>query len=301
VLAIYAEEHAPHTADPKRIAYAIDALGAWWGENPLSAITANTCRAYGRERGVSSGTVRRELAVLRAAIRYCWREGKLTHEVPVTLPQKTPAKDLWLTRREAAFLLRGARMEKAAGHLPYFILLGLYAGHRKRATLELQWQPNTVAGHVDLEQGFIDFNGRRAITRKRRARIPIPRRLVLFLRYLRKRMRQYVLEWNGKRLLNVKRSFSTACRNAAWLAIAFGKKYRRGHPERRKLTASARKLRQASPHTLRHTCTTWLVAKGLPYADVGSWVGMSAEMVERTYGHHSPEQHERVRAVEGRR
>jgi integrase len=294
VLAIYAEQHAPNTSDPKRILYASAALGAWWGEQPLSAVTANTCRAYARERGASPGTVRRELAVLRAAIRYCWREGKLTHEMPVTLPPKTPARDLWLTRREAAFLLRGARMEKASGHLPYFILFGLYTGHRKRAIVELQWQANTLAGHIDIPQGIIDFQGRRAPTKKRRSRIPVPPPLKIFVPYLRKRTRQYVLEWQGERLLNVKRSFATACRNAAWLAIAAGKKYRRGHPERRALAASARKFRQATPHTLRHTCTTWLVAKGLPFADVGGWVGMSVEMVERTYGHHSPAQHQRV-------
>jgi integrase len=301
VLAIYAEQHAPTTSDPQRIAYAIDALVAWWGDQRLSAVTANTCRAYARERGASFGTVRRELGVLHAAIRYGWREGKVTHEVPVTLPPKPPARDLWLTRREAALLLRGARMEKASGHLPYFILFGLYTGHRKRAILELQWQPNTLAGHVDFVRGIIDFQGRRATTRKRRARIHIPRRLKIFLPYLRRRTRQYVLEWKGQRLANLKRSFATACRNAAWLAIAAGKKYRRGHPERDALAASARKLRQTTPHTLRHTATTWLVSKGLPFADVGGWVGMSVEMVERIYGHHSPEQHARVRAVEGRR
>jgi len=302
VLALYAEEHAPHTADPKRISYAVEALVSFWGDTAVGDVTANTCRAYARERHRSANTVRRELGVLRAAIRYAWREGKLTQEVPVTLPDKTPPRDLWLTKFEAALLLRGARAERARGHLAYFILLGLYAGHRKRAILELQWLPNTIGGHVDLVSGTIDFRRRGAAqSNKRRARIPVPQHLRVFLPHLRKRTRLHVLEWQGKPLDNVKRSFATACRRATWLAIARGRGLPKGGAQRRELAQSARKLRAATPHTLRHTAVTWLVAEGVPFADVGAWVGMSASMVERVYGHHSPQQHQRVQAAQRRR
>lgn len=45
VLAIYGEEHAPTTADPARIGYAIQALLPFWGELPVSAVKGATCRA----------------------------------------------------------------------------------------------------------------------------------------------------------------------------------------------------------------------------------------------------------------
>jgi integrase len=307
-LDIYGKEHGPETSDPGRIGDCIVALVSWWDAQAVSAVTANSCRAYARDRvaeGRASATARRELGVLGAAIRYCFREGKLTQEVPVILPAKTPPREAWLTRDEAALLLRGALVEeKARLHLPLFILIGLYTGHRKRAILELQWQKNTVAGHVDLDGDEIDFQGRRKKTKKARGRIPIPRRLLTFLLLARRRTRQYVLEQDRvvdgeirrTGIDNVKRSFATACRHAARQAIARGRKIpRHRRAERREWARTARKLRAATPHILRHTCTTWLVQKGVPLYEVGKWVGMSTEMVERVYGHHAPEFMKRAR------
>ncbi|KAF0138415.1 MAG: integrase [Rhodospirillaceae bacterium] len=42
-------------------------------------------------------------------------------------------------------------------------------------------------------------------------------------------------------------------------------------------------------HLLRHTVVTWLVQAGVPRWEVAGWVGMSVEMIERVYGHHSPD------------
>lgn len=42
------------------------------------------------------------------------------------------------------------------------------------------------------------------------------------------------------------------------------------------------------PHVLRHTCVTWLMQAGRPSWEVGGFVGMSTQMVEENYGHHSP-------------
>src|SRR5215211_4895311 len=50
------------------------------------------------------------------------------------------ARDRWLTRKEAAALLRAARQEpKVRLHLPLFILMALYTGQRKDALLSLRW------------------------------------------------------------------------------------------------------------------------------------------------------------------
>lgn len=310
-LTLYTEEHAPHTSDPKRIAYAVDALAPWWQGQTVSAITAKTCRAYVRDRqkdGVVPGTARRELSTLAAAINYCHREGKLTQPVIVTLPAKGPPRDVWLTRNDVALLLRAARAEpKARLHLPQFILLSLYTGHRKDAVLGLQWQPNIGGGHVDLEAGHIDFLGRREQTKKARGKPLISRKLAIVLRHLRKRTRQYVLEVHGRtdrakahRIGNVKHAFASACQRASELALERAAKAT--VPQARQTwERSADRLLEATPHTLRHTAVTWLVTKGLPLADVGAWVGMSPEMVARVYGHLSDERMRRVKAaVDGR-
>lgn len=43
------------------------------------------------------------------------------------------------------------------------------------------------------------------------------------------------------------------------------------------------------PHTLRHTAATWLMQRGVPIWQAAGYLGMSAETLERVYGHHSPE------------
>ena len=47
--------------------------------------------------------------------------------------------------------------------------------------------------------------------------------------------------------------------------------------------------REVTPHTLRHTCVTWLLLAGEKIWDVANYVGMSEDMVRKRYGHHSPD------------
>ena len=49
------------------------------------------------------------------------------------------------------------------------------------------------------------------------------------------------------------------------------------------------KLPNVTPHVLRHTAATWMVQRGVPFEMVAKFLGNSKEMVERVYGHHSPE------------
>lgn len=274
-LSLYASEHGPTTADPERIGYAVDALLPFWGKLMASTITGNTCRAYAksrrtkpdannRTRPISPSTIRRELGTLRAALEHCHREGYLTTVPGVALPDKPPGKERWLTRSEAARLLWAAwREEKARQHLPTFILLAIYSGHRSQAILSLQWLPNTTGGWVDLERGLIDFNPvGRTQTNKRRSVIPIPSPLLAHLRRVRDRTRRFVIESDGRPVGSVKRSFTTACRAAG-------------------ITGVVR-------HTLRHTCCTWMMHRGDDIGRAAAWVGMSRETFEKIYAHHSP-------------
>jgi integrase len=52
--------------------------------------------------------------------------------------------------------------------------------------------------------------------------------------------------------------------------------------------------RDVTPHVLRHTFVTWELWKGRTIWEVAGDAGMSAAMVERTYGHHrNPERQEK--------
>lgn len=89
-------------ADPERLDNCILALVPFWGELMVSAVKSATCKRYAKKRGVSDGTIRRELGALAAALNHCQREGYLTSAPHVWRPEKPPAKDRWLTRKEAA-------------------------------------------------------------------------------------------------------------------------------------------------------------------------------------------------------
>jgi integrase len=140
------------------------------------------CALRREKRGRSAGTVRRELGVLRAAINRAHKNGRTTRPVAVELPERPEARDRWLTRIEAARLLRAARTPQVRLYMPLFVLIGLYTGRRKQAILGLRWPD------VDLVARTIDFEvAGRARTKKRRGIIKIPPRLLPHLCRARKR------------------------------------------------------------------------------------------------------------------
>ncbi|MEM6383451.1 MAG: site-specific integrase [Pseudomonadota bacterium] len=261
LLVDYAEAKAATVVAVDRIAYALVPLAEFWEGRTAANVTSETTAAYDRWRGRSAGTVRRELGVLRAAINHAHQEGRLTRTIHVKLPDRPEPKDRWLTKREAARLLNAALREPTVRlYLPLFIVLGLRTGARKEAILSLRWS------QVDLESGRIDFNqpGRKR-TNKRRSRIPIPRKVLHQLRRARLRGSElgFVINRDGKRIKDIKKGFAAACRRAG--------------------------LQDVSPHTLRHTCATWLMQNGVSMYEASGFLGMSLETLERTYAHQHPD------------
>jgi integrase len=290
-LDLYGTEHAPNAADPERIGYAIAALIPFWGDRMVGHITRETCRAYGRHRPVKPGTVRRELATLRAAVNYAKDEGRLIYAPTVHLPPKPEGKDRWLRREEAAALLNAARTghESTRGYLPLFIMIALYTGARKGAILGLRWP------QVDFENGRINFNEPGATrTAKGRAHLPIPRRLLPFLLRARQRGSDlgFVIHRNGQRIANVKRGFNAACIDAGLAepvlmpGVIDGKDVMVP-----KLDADGDPLMKhsVSPHVLRHTCGTWLAQAGVPLDKIGAWLGHTDSRTTQLYAHHHPD------------
>jgi len=224
------------------------------------------------KRSRSAGTVRRELGVLRAAINHAHRTGRITRPVAVELPERPEPKDRWLTREEAAAVIRAARTRQARLYLPQFILIGLYTGRRKEAILSLRWP------QVDLEARTINFDitGRKR-TKKRRGIIPISPRLLPHLRRLRKRGSDlgYVLHINGERIKDIKKGFATACTRAGISGV--------------------------TPHTLKHTAATWLMQSGTDPWQAAGFLSISVETLLRVYGHHHPDYQREAAENIGRR
>jgi integrase len=122
---------------------------------------------------------------------------------------------------------------------------------------------------VDLNQGIFYrlAQGKRA-TNKRQPPAPIPPRLLAHMRrWQRLRLVEgHFVEFNGKPIASVKTAFSRAVRLA-------------------NLSSEGGKI---VPHTLRHTAATWLVQSGVPVWQAAGYLGMSTDILDRVYGHHSP-------------
>jgi integrase len=259
ILLIYAGHNA---ADP--VPYHCRALAPFWHDKTLADVTAANCRAYVASRPVKPATARRELETLNAAIRFCARE-KGTPVILVTYPPKSPPKERFLTREEAAALLWAA-WRSGNRHLARFILIGLYTGTRHDAILRLQWRPNTTGGWVDLEQGIMHRRASGAKrTRKRQPPVRLNRKLLAHLRRWRRLDEgvSHVVSWADRPIKKERRAWARA-REMAGLG-----------PD-------------VTPHALRHTTVTWLLLAGLSTWDVANFVGMSEKTVREVYGHHSP-------------
>ena len=151
VLNDYQQHRGPKLVAVERLAYAALALTDFFEGKTVAAVP-QSCSHYAETRGRSAGTVRRELGVLRAAINYSHRCGRVTRSVAVDLPEPPEPRDRWLTRNEAAQLISSSRTAQARLYMPLFILIGVYTGRRKEAILSLRWpQVDLVARPINFE------------------------------------------------------------------------------------------------------------------------------------------------------
>lgn len=260
LLAEYSTERGTKVIAKDRIAYAVLALTDFFEGCSVADVTPQTCARYAEKRGRSAGTARRELGVLRAAINHAHRNGRITRPVAVELPEPPDPKDRWLTRKEAAALIRAGRTPQARLYMPLFILIGLYTGRRKEAILSLRWP------QVNLEARTINFDlpGRKR-TNKKRGIVAIPPRLLPHLRRARRRGADlgYILHINGERIMDIKKGFAAACQRAG--------------------------IEGVTPHTLKHTAATWLMQSGTDPWQAAGFLSTSLETLLRVYGHHHPD------------
>jgi integrase len=278
VIAIYADDVATAHARPGETAARLKRLLDHFGTMTLADINRSACNRYAALRG-KRPAARRDLADLRAAIRHHWAEGYCSSLTPVILPPKTTvARDRWLSRKEAADLLRAAwryrEIQKGQStgrhslrHVARFALIGLYTGTRAGAICGAALDQAIGRGWVDLEQGI--FYRRRTgskETKKRQPPIRIPPRLLAHMRRWRRNglSASAVIEWNGSPVKKINKAFRSAC-DIAGLG------------------------RDVVPHTLRHTCATWLAQHGVPVHEICGFLGMTQEMFDRVYGHHHPD------------
>jgi len=116
-----------------------------------------------------------------------------------------------------------------------------------------------------IQEDFIEYH---------RANPGIYDELVKYARHAKSRgwdrlgiAKEHFVEYNGKPVLSVKKAFRKVVKLAG-IDISEG---------------------NVTPHTLRHTAATWLMQLGVNLWTAAGYLGMTVEVLERTYGHHHPD------------
>lgn len=251
----YLEDRRGRVEDYERLRFAAKPIKALLGELRPEHLQRRTYWDRRKRSGVASGTIRREGVTLRAALRWAVKEKWLAQAPHIDLPSPPAPRERFLSHDEAAKLIEACKTP----HLRLFVLLALNTAARTGAILDLTWD------RVDLEAKRIHFRlPGRAETKKRRATVPINKRLLAALQTARDAaVAEHVIEYGGRPIRRIRRAYDGAVKRAS--------------------------IAHCTRHDLRRTAASWMVMAGVPLKKVADMLGDTLAMVERVYGRFSPD------------
>lgn len=234
-------------------------LTAWRALEPTFAhlrpdqIDRKLCRSYAamrRKAGISDGTIIKDLAVLRAALRFAGKAGA-TFE----LPSAPAPSDRYITRAELQRLMDSCALE----HIRLFIALAWSTAGRHGAILELTWD------RVNLQTGVVKLAEHGQERRKGRATVKVRGWALDMLTAAHGvRTSAYVVEWAGRPVKSIKRSFAEAAARAG--------------------------LGDVTPHVLRHSAAVAMIQAGVPLLQVSQFLGHTTiKVTEHVYARYAPD------------
>ena len=206
---------------------------------------------------VSDATINKELRMVRAALNWSFAEKLIQSEIKFRIELTNgKVRDKWITKEEANRL-----MDASSPHMALFILLALSTAKRREAILSLTWD------QVDLSRpGHEIIHFGEDVGNKKRGSTPISgnKRLInALIKAKETATTDFVIEWRGKRMLDVKTALAASSRRAG--------------------------LERVSSHVLKHSAVTWMVQAGVSFERISKFTNTSKEIIQRVYGHHSPE------------
>ena len=252
----------------KTMGYTGKAVLAHFGHYRPDQITTALCREYADKRekaGISQGSVHTELGHLRSAMKFGVNNRMIESAPHIERPAKPTPKERYLTKDEIERLIDAA----ASPHIGLAIHLLFATAARVGAILDLEWS------RVDLERGVINLRLDDARTRKGRAIVPMNRGIRAALQTAREAaLSDYVVEYAGGRVNNIRKGFSAACERAG--------------------------LHDVTLHTIRHSAAVAMVSGGIPIERVAQYLGHSnVAITYSTYARFAPEHlHEAAEMLE---
>lgn len=229
----------------------------WWknaehhfGKLIPENITREVCREYSKSRKAANETIRHEIGIVRAAVRWKNRNTPANFE----LPPRSPSRDNHISRDEFHRLLEAC----AHKHLKLFVRLALATAARKTAILELTWD------RVDFERNLVIFS-KGEKNKKGRANVKMNSKLKeALLEAKESALTPYVIEYGAKKVGKIDKGFRAAVRIAG--------------------------LENITPHDMRRTAAIWMAEKRVPMAEIASYLGHEdSRITEKYYARYSPD------------
>ncbi len=221
-------------------------------------INRNVCRHYIERRvrmnpDISSSTIRTELAHLRSALSFCFKEGHIYNDFMFYLPKASAPRQRILTLAE----IRKILIYRSDSHIRRFCIIALCTGQRAGAILELTFD------RVDFDKGVLDFSDA-FVSNKKRGIVYMNSLLRLELESARaSNTSEYVIEYKGNGVKCVKNSLKTLFRNLG--------------------------IEGASAHTLKHTAVSLFMNSGVSSSELSLMINTTEQTLSKHYSKAIPD------------
>jgi integrase/recombinase XerD len=235
----------------------------------LAAFLSELAAGVGERPGVAAATLQRKAACLRSFYRHLRRESLIEHDPTAELrgPRKSQRLPRVLTREEVAKLLNEPRGTAPGALRDRALLEAMYTcGLRASEAIGLQ------ASDVDLDEGMLRARGKGDKERV----VPIGRQAVAALRVYEQRGRPTLVGHRVQTQLFVNQRGGALTRQGLYKIV---QGYARGAGLEQKM----------SPHTLRHSFATHLLAGGCDLRSLREMLGHADLATTQVYTHLSAE------------
>jgi integrase/recombinase XerD len=235
----------------------------------LAAFLSELAAGVGERPGVAAATLQRKAACLRSFYRHLRREELIEHDPTAELrgPRKSQRLPRVLTREEVAKLLGEPRGTAPGALRDRALLEVMYAcGLRASEAIGLQ------ASDVDLDEGMLRARGKGSKERL----VPIGRQAIAALRVYEQRGRPALVGYRVQTQLFVNRRGGALTRQGLYKIV-------QGHAR------GAGLEQKMSPHTLRHSFATHLLAGGCDLRSLQEMLGHADLATTQVYTHLSAE------------
>ena len=235
----------------------------------LAGFLTELAAGDGERRPVAPATLQRKAACLRSFYRHLRREAIIEHDPTADLraPRKSQKLPQVLTRGEVAQLLAAPKGTDAAALRDRALLELMYAcGLRASEAIELE------VGDIDLRHGVLRARGKGSKERL----VPVGREAVAAVRTYLQRGRPGLVGLREERRLFVNRRGGGLTRQGLYKIV-------------QRHARSVGLADRMSPHTLRHTFATHLLAGGCDLRAVQEMLGHADIATTQIYTHLSAE------------